>query len=348
MENSNKSQEMRTVKMIGSIKTIQPVNISLPNTKGMPKSHGRPMIPASSIRGWLRHCCHDGITKIFYDAGIVLDVDTHYLIASGVDTGRVLDNTGGQSTEVGFKQEIREKHPMLSLWGYWGLAGKMSVGSAIAPASDALFSMSAGARQHVFKRNEALHSFVDTDELERLQKILSADKYSAEAVSSHQDEIKKLNKESRETTDKDRKDEITSEVDTLKTLIADAKEKRVGSKESIQRPLEAIEAINEGETLPHRMILKNPSNIEIHLALWSIAMASLRSYIGGHSNLNFGEISAEWQITETSIKSLKPKKLGVVGFNDIDGFYCTVEGFDYEATTAAIVSGEINVSSFEE
>ncbi len=347
MDTTNKMQEMRTIKLIGHINAIQPINITLPNTQGMPKSDGKPMVPASSLRGWLRHACHDGITKLFADNGKLLDVDTHYLIASGVDTGRVLE-VKGQSTKVGGNQVIREKHPMLSLWGYWGLAGKFSVGSAVADSASALLSINGGARQHVFNRNEELHNFVDKSELAYLQDILSADKYSSEALVDYKSEEKLLKKEIRETTDKDRKAEINIRLGEIAQLVSDAKELRVGAKESVQRPLENIEAIDQGQTLPHRMILKSPSDLELNLALWSIAMGSLRAYIGGHSNANFGEITAHWEVKETSIKSLKPVLLGEVGFNDEDGFYCTVEGFDYKEITEGIVNGSINIGSFTE
>lgn len=337
---------METIKLIGTIKTIQPVNITLPNTKGMPKSQGRPMVPASSIRGWLRHAAHNGITKILADNGVLLDVDTHYLIASGVDTGRVLAVTG-QGTQVGANHAIRIKHPMLSVWGYWGLAGKVAVGSAVATDKDALLLINGGARQHVFNRNEELSGFVKVDELEYLQDIISADKYSADALVDYKAEKKELQSKIGKTTDADEKAEMKERIAEIDLLIREAKDSRIGAKESIQRPLEMIEAIDEGEDLPHRMTIKNPNEHELNILLWSIAMGSLHPFIGGHNNANFGEISAEWDVTVTNINNLTPKRLGKIGFND-DGFYSTVEGFDADAITKQILDGTINVGSFVE
>ena len=46
---------MKTVKFIGTITTVSPVNVSLPSVKGIPKnSHNAYYIPASSLRGMLR------------------------------------------------------------------------------------------------------------------------------------------------------------------------------------------------------------------------------------------------------------------------------------------------------
>lgn len=337
---------MQTYKLIGHIKTVQPVNITLPNTKGMPTSHGNPMIPASSIRGWLRHAAHNAVTELYAREGRLLDVDTHYLLASGVDTGRVLAVTG-QSTKVGANHAIRLKHPLLSTWGYWGLAGKAAVGSAVADSKDALLVLSGGARQHVFNRNERLSGFVNESELDYLQEIILADAYSAEALVDYKAEIKELKKAIASTTDKDEKAEIRERIKEIEALIREAKDSRVGAKESIQRPLETIEAIDEGQVLPHRMSVKNPNEHELDLLLWSIAMASLHPFIGGHNNANFGEITAEWEVTVTDIDNLTPKSLGKIGFNE-RGFYSTVEGFDASAVTKKILDGTINIGSFVE
>lgn len=335
---------MQTYKLIGHIKTLQPVNITLPNTKGMPTSHGNPMIPASSIRGWLRHAAHNAVTEIYAKKGRLLDVDTHYLLASGVDTGRVLAVTG-QSTKVGANHAIRLKHPLLSTWGYWGLAGKAAVGSAVADSKDALLVLSGGARQHVFNRNERLSGFVNESELDYLQEIILADAYSAEALVDYKAEIKELKKAIASTTDKDEKAEIRERIKEIEALIRAAKDSRVGAKESIQRPLETIEAIDEGQVLPHRMNVKNPNEHELDLLLWSIAMASLHPFIGGHNNANFGEVAAEWEVTVTDIDNLTPKSLGKIGFDET-GFYSTVEGFDANAVTKKILDGTINIGSF--
>lgn len=332
---------MRTIKFVGHIETVQPVNITLPNTKGMPRSQGNPMIPASTLRGYLRHSAHNGIVEVYHNEGTHLSVDEHYLLASGVDTKRVL-GVSGQSTQVGANQELRNKHPFLSLFGYWGLAGKFSIGNAVAASSDALLKVSGGSRQHVFKRNESLSDFIDPSELPRLQDILDADKFSAEAIADYKEEKKTLQKQMRDTTDKDEKAECRTRIEELDVLMREAKDARVGASESIQRPLDGFEAIDQGHMLPHRMILKDPNELELHLALWCIAMGSLQPYVGGHSNSNFGEIHAKWDVTVTDITSMTPKKLGEVGFDD-GGFFHTIEGFDVDLITKQISDGTINV-----
>lgn len=332
---------MRTIQFIGNITTVQPVNISIPNVKGMPKSQGLPMIPASSVRGHLRHSAHEGVTALLAKQDKMLTVDEHYLLASGVDTARSL-GTSGQNTKVGSNIAIREMNPLLSLWGYWGLSGRFSVGNAVSTSESALLKAGGGSRQHVFNRNEKLHLFVDPSELPRLQDILNADKYSAEAIADYKAETKLL-KSGLRGKDADEKIADNNRIAELAELIREAKDLRVGASETIQRPLESFESIDQGQMLPHRMTLKSPTDIELELALWSIAMASIKPYIGGHTNANFGEISCEWDVFVTDIDNFKPRKLGHVGFNSQEGFFCTIEGFDADDVSSRISDGTINV-----
>lgn len=335
---------MQTYKLIGHIETVEPVNITLPNTKGMPRSQGLPMIPASSIRGWLRHAAHDGLVELFAKKDQLFSVDFHYLVASGVDTARVLDEKS-QSTKVGANADIRRKHPLLSTFGYWGLAGKVAVGNAVATNKDALLVVNGGARQHVFTRNEKLSGFIKEEELDYLEDILKADAFSAEAIADHKIELKALKSKIVATTDKDEKAEIKEQIKEIEDLIRAAKDSRVGASESIRRPLENFEAIDAGQVLPHRILIKDPLTYELELTLWSIAMASLRPYIGGHNNANYGEIKAEWELFVTDIENLQPKSLGKIGFNE-EGFFCTIAGFDAAEINQKILDGTINVAEF--
>ena len=70
-------------------------------------------------------------------------------------------------------------------------------------------------------------------------------------------EIKELKKAITSTSDKDEKVEIRDRVSLeIRSLRRAAKDSRVGAKEAIQRPLETIEAIDEGQVLPHRMSIR--------------------------------------------------------------------------------------------
>ena len=334
---------MKTITLIGTITTLSPVSVALPDIKGMAKnSQGLPMVSAGTLRGWLRHSAHEAVALIRHQAGQNLTVDQHYMLASGVDTARVIKDA--TSTKVGHNTAIRKANPLISLFGRWGMAGRLSVGSAVAQDAHCLITLGNGSRSHAFNRNQGLTEFVDVDQLDYLQQILLADGQSSEATSDLKDEEKRLKKELKGAT-VERKAEINARLSEIAVLIRDAKDERVGASEAVQRPLDGFEAIDAGQQLNHRMTLANPTEEELNLLLWSILVASSRPHIGGHRNLGCGSIAAEWTISQHALGDAQPSVLGRVGFND-QGFYCDVPGFDGQAMTEALKSGAIRVTEF--
>ena len=334
---------MKTVQFNGTITTLSPVTVALPDVSGMARNtQGVPMIPASTLRGLLRHSAHEAMAYLSHKAGRDLTVDQHYMLAAGVDTARILKDT--QATRVGHTTALRAKNPMLSVFGRWGMAGRLGVGAAVAQDASCLITLGNGSRQHPFNRNPELAGFVPVEELDYLQQILMADSQSAESTTDLKAEEKALKKEVRGAS-AERKAAINARLTEIAASIREAKDERVGASETIQRPLDGFEAIDAGQQLTHRMILQNPTDQELHLVLWAIAIASHRPMIGGHRNLGCGQIAASWTITSQSIAEGKPVELGKVGFGD-EGFFCTVPGFDAESITQAIESGEMSLTEF--
>ena len=55
---------MKTVQFNGTITTLSPVTVSLPDVSGMARTtQGLPMIPASTLRGLLRHSAHEAMAR---------------------------------------------------------------------------------------------------------------------------------------------------------------------------------------------------------------------------------------------------------------------------------------------
>ena len=334
---------MKTVQFNGTITTLSPVTVSLPDVSGMARTtQGLPMIPASTLRGLLRHSAHEAMAYLSHQAGRNLTVDQHYMLAAGVDTARVIKD--GAATKVGHTAALRAKNPMLSVFGRWGLAGRLGVGSAVAQDANCLIIMGNGSRHHPFNRNPGLTDCVPVEELDYLQQILMADSQASESTSDLKDEEKALKKEVRGAS-AERKAEINARLAEIAAIIREVKDERVGSREAIQRPLDGFEAIDAGHQLSHRMTLQNPTDQELHLVLWAIAIASHQPMVGGHRNLGCGYIAGDWTITSQSLGEGKPVELGKVGFND-EGFFCTVPGFDADAVSQAIKSGEIALTDF--
>lgn len=309
----------KNYKFVGTITTIQPVSISLPKTTGMPiNSHGSAYIPASSIRGFLRSIAHHAVVLELEKAGKVLSVDQHYMNASGVDTARVVKLGGGYEA-VNKNLPIRKKNPLLSLFGNFVVGSHSQIGNALAsPNENPLVVLGNGSRSHVFTRNKDLVKSVDENELEYLQKVMSATADTAEQTGSIKDEISKLKKQLNKS-DPEAKAAIFAQIETLNDEMKEVKESRTGSTESIQRILDGFEAIDAGYTLSHRIQVTDVTGDEFEFFLWVLYKAGYDFRIGGHSNLGCGQIHAEWDVSVSSLNDPKPTKLGKVLMGD-DGF----------------------------
>lgn len=297
---------MSLIQFNGKITTVSPVSISTPGVNGLLRdSRGNPMISGSSIRGWLRHSGHQALTHLKADEQQFFTVDEHYMLASGVDTARVVQD----DESIGAVLKVREQNPFLSIFGRWKFAGHLSVGNAVATARD-IVKLGGGARSHVFKRSQEMSQFIAADELVYLADILAADGDTSEATKDLKKEEKALLSE-RRTADADRKKEINKRLEDIEKQVREVKDERTGASETIQRPLDAFEAIDAGVVMPHRMNLTNPSEDEYMTTLFVLLAASKKPLIGGHRNLGCGHIEAEWELTKLDLRQ-PPQTLGRV------------------------------------
>lgn len=336
---------MSQIKFIGNITTVAPVSVSLPNVKGMPRNtHNSAYIPASSIRGMFRHVAHFALATLLEEKKEFLTVDQHYMLASGVDTARKLKLGGGYET-IGKNSNVRQKNPLISLFGNFTVAGNLKVGNAIAaPNEDVIITLGNGARNHPFNRNNQLLGLVQENELSYLQEVMNADALASLEVSEIKAEIAKLNKENKTATPEEKKLNIVK-IDEYNEQIRSTKDARVGASETILRPLDGFEAIDEGVVLSHRMRLSNPSSEELAFFFWVLHKASSNFQIGGHENLGCGEIHAEWTVTETSYSTINPKTIGSIKIDD-NGVTITGFEFDYENFEQHILDGKFDFTVY--
>lgn len=336
---------MRTIKFIGNLKTVSPVNVTLPNVTGIPRnSHGAYYIPASSIRGFLRSTASTAIALLLQRENKVLSVDEHYMNFSGVDTGRKI-KLGGGYERIGKNLDIREKNPQVSNFGNFGIAGKLKVGNAYCDSNiDPITIYGNGSRNHPFNRSPAAIGFIDPSELDYLKSVMDADAQTALETADLKAQKKQLQAQAKKLTG-DEKKAIFKEIEDIEQIIKATKETRVGTTESILRPLDGFSAIDVGHTLQHRMILNNPSDQDLQYFLWVLSKASINFNIGGHQNLGCGEVHAEWDITETTFDDPSPRKIGSLKIDD-DGFQLHQIDFNPKAIDNAISNGSFDFTVF--
>lgn len=336
---------MKTIKFIGHLTTVAPVNVTLPNLTGIPRnSHGAYYIPATSIRGFLRSTAAYAIADLLQKNGKTLTVDEHYMNFSGVDTGRKI-KLGGGYERIGKNLEIREINPQISNFGNFGVAGKLKVGNAYCdPNSNPIITYGNGSRNHPFNRNPSLVGFVDPSELDYLKSVMDADALTALETADLKSMKKKLQTQAKQLTGDDKK-AIFKEIEDIDLKIKETKDTRVGSTESILRPLDGFSAIDAGHTLEHRMILNNPSDQDLNFLLWTLWKGSVNFTIGGHQNLGCGEVHAQWNIIESSFDDPTPRKLGTLTISD-DGFQLDKIAFDPKEIDNAISNEKFDFTVF--
>lgn len=338
--------KVRTINFKGTITTVQPVSVSTPEVTGMLKDHqGNPYLPATSLRGAIRHAATDAVQSLRASQNKAIDVNGIYMLAQGVDNTREYGGAGNGSVEIGATQKYRDANIHMSLYGRWGLKSRLHVGNAFAQDKSALVHIGGGARNHVYERNERMASFVADEELDYLTDILNADSISSSQLKDKKDAVKELKRQQRAVTNKEERDAILAQIEAIELEMREVKDARVGASESIRRPIESFEAIDANVELPHTFRLISPSDDEFHYFLWCLAMYSYSPLIGGHQQIGCGEIKGEWEISEYVQGEMQPRRLGKVAIGS-DGFTCDIEGVDFNKISQAIQSGELDLSKF--
>lgn len=331
----------------GTLTAEGPLTVSRPNgIKGrMPRlPNGLPYFPSSSLNGLFRHAAHAGIVHWRRNKGLTpLSLDTHYMLAAGVDTGRQVSDLEGKP---GAELPIREANPLISLFGRWKLAGRLSMGDAMAGQPDCITDLGDGVRTHPFRRKPELVEFIDPAEMERLEAILSADADSSEQVGPLKQKIKELTRQMK-TADADSRKALNNEVVELEDQIRAIKSEREGSVEAVQRPLDTYEGLAQGTVLEHEMRIQGGSERELGALLWTLLFVASEPYAGGHRRSGCGRISAIWDVSRYDFGARAPVSIGSVGFTDKG---LVIEGDALNAALAhfetALNEGLISVERF--
>lgn len=338
---------IRTVFFNGHITSISPLTVALPDTanKGkMPKdTKGRPYVPAGTIRGMLRHSGAFALNVLLSSQGKNLDVDTVYMLSNGTDTARAIASSG-KDAHVGANKVFREQNPFLSLFGRWGLAGKANIGNAFADSPNDVVELGGGMRLHPYDTNKDLADFIPVDQLDYVNEILVADSLSSRSVGELEAEKKAIQKQLR-VAEKEEKAELNKLIDDIDVKIRETKDARTGASETIQRPLDKFEAIDANIQLSHKMVLHSPTDQELALFLWVIAMSSYDPFLGGHKHIGCGQFAAKWEVSEFKFGELTPRVIGEVAFDSENGFSTTLP-IDVSAISEQILSGELDLTQY--
>ncbi|WP_152495195.1 RAMP superfamily CRISPR-associated protein [Dickeya sp. NCPPB 3274] len=309
----------RTINFNGTITTLEPLTVTMKGAvtsmgHRLPRNGGfnaEPYFPGTSIRGALRHAAHLVVVDYMTakNGNIPFDLADHFMLAQGVDiTGDVEEIASGE-IDAGYK--IREVNPMVSLFGRWGLSGKVGIGNAVPTSGEQWGMFGGGARTIMFERNESLIDILEPEQVERLDNIIKEQSEASidiQAIKAEQSSLKKLLREA----DKERGELIRKEINELDAKIKMRKEEKSEARESIRRPIDPYEAFVAGAELSHRMVIKSATNIEVGLFLATLIRFASNPRLGGHANHNCGLVKANWQITTWNPGDMEPISLGEI------------------------------------
>jgi CRISPR/Cas system CSM-associated protein Csm3 (group 7 of RAMP superfamily) len=330
-----------TIKLKGTVTAVTGINISrkddnfagggfskdlgrLPRA-GAKTQHTPVFIQGASLRGALRRAA---LSRIRQHINVALNEDkpfdlaTHYMLSQGVDiTGKA---KGEKSMQVvGAEDELRNKNPLLSLFGRWKMAGHISVDSLHpkfqSEKSPCFYVEGAGARTNDFVRSPELVGVLSETEQEELKKLLSDDEIASKDTQPLRQLIDELDTQRKQSQDRDEKASLKQEVDELRLQIKEIDKEQKGGREAIQRPLDGFECIKPNTEFDHQILIQRANEDEIAITLEMLSEFSRNPVIGGHINLGCGTISMDYEISTFPPLSDKPIILGQVTINK-DGF----------------------------
>ncbi len=171
---------MRTLNFNGKISTLEPLTVTVKNavsTSGhrLPRNGGfnaAPYFPVPAF-GELFVMLRIRSLSIVW---ALMQTENHLSTGRTFHAGPGVDINGEAETfapgEINAGAELRSKNPLISLFGRWGLSGKVGIGNAIPDGDNQWGMFGGGARSIMFQRDESLMEFLETDQVDRLERLL--------------------------------------------------------------------------------------------------------------------------------------------------------------------------------
>ena len=327
-----------TINFTGHISCVEPLTVSIQNSafgasehrlprNGANTSKTQPFFPASSIRGKLRNETHLALLKTIKQANQgenPMDIHDHFMLAQGVDSARRVDSSKPGAGVTDAHKELRETNPMLSLFGRWGLASKVSVGLALPETDDCWGMFGGGFRGVMFEKNQDLLQELNSDDTDLLERIMIEQAAKAADKAGLKSQKQALLRQVKKATEEE-KENLYAQANEIQAQIdLNEKDTGIGPETTIRRPIDEFEAFTAGALLKHRMALNGATKAELGLFLLGLQRFARNPRLGGHTAHNCGLIEASWVVTTWPEEEESPVILGKVALG--------AEGFSIETS----------------
>lgn len=256
-------------------------------------------IPASSIRGRLRHTAVALVIECLRNAGEPGMRLRDYLFNAigGVFDRKEEDEDRTRGIDLVAMSQAREANPLVSLFGAMTvkLGGRLRTGHAIPKVPFEPEPFDRGVRMNPFSRSPELLKQFSRDEAEE---FLERNRHLREG--NKQEDLAQRKK--RELQRLKGRDADPPTIEKLEQEIADAEERAkqefeaAGGFVNIQQPLPGYEALPVGLEMRNRMSLLDPTAVELALFLATLDRFAQDPRIGGHASYENGLIEAKWTV----------------------------------------------------
>lgn len=310
---------MSIVSFEGTIKTLSPLTVKMPNKDlDFPMTvDGKPMVQSSTIRGWLRHSVHMAITGLSYQQGVKFNLADHHMMGLGKDIHGCLSKKT-QNERKNLNRKLKKVNPFFAVFGCWLSSGRLVVNNAVANSGVKIQTLSTSASSNLLKSDNNVLSQIDPDQITELDKVLLAKVSYKQDSNQLRKEIKALQEKLNTAgINKDFERMIQNSIQNLESKLS--KIELLNTKGS-DRICNTFLALPDGVSLNHGLRLNNPSEKDFMFLIWTIFVAS-KHPMGGKIGQGFGQIEFEYNIYYETLFDMERKLIGVVGYNQLEGFY---------------------------
>jgi hypothetical protein len=255
-------------------------------------------VPASSLRGRLRHLLVAELMYLQHTAGDTLFApDDYILTALGGVKDRKSDGADERKVDLANIRNLRLRNPVISLFGSMveGVSGRLMIGDLSPESPIAPVTTGRSTRADPFRRNPELITLLDPDRLKEF----------------HERSEMKAQGKKQEIAEKDLARSIKDakkrgmEADVIAGLEAEKEEltrnktrlyRDGGGAVNLQQLLPGYNVLPEGTLLANRIRLIDGTEDEFALLFLALDLLARRPLIGGHLAHGCGEIGGKWSL----------------------------------------------------
>lgn len=186
------------IRLKGHLTTLDPIRVSYPGMDGnIPRTpHGEAFLNGGTFRGPLRKCAVRAIRRLMAEAkGVpekgLLSLTDEYMLGSGIDRTRAVNNEKGDGADPVGEQMLRELNPLLSLFGRWNLPSRLECSELRTSASN-IITVGQGVRHDQYSRDPDLVELLSDEDKETLLRESRSARESAKKIEEIRREASKV------------------------------------------------------------------------------------------------------------------------------------------------------------